>query len=137
MGGGAILKADGIAHLLSHANLLARAVDEFELALGEEDRKRHTGKAATRAEVENTSARAEIDNLGYGQRVEHVVLVDIIDILARNDIDLSVPIAVELAKGGKLLQLGFAEMGEVFVNNLCVHYNVFKNLGLIKRFIWA
>ena len=35
-----------------------------------------------------------MDGLGYSQRMEHVVLVQIIDVLAADDIDLAVPVAV-------------------------------------------
>jgi hypothetical protein len=105
MGGSAVLKADDITNLLSHANLLARAVDKFKLTLGEEYREGNTRESASCAEVENTGAGAEVDNLGNGQRVEHMMLVELVDILSRNDINLSVPIAIEFAKSGKLLQL--------------------------------
>ena len=137
MSGGAVLKTDGIAHLLSHANLLSRTVDKLELALWEENREGHTRESAACAEVENAGSWAEIDNLGYGQRVEYMMLVELVDILARNDINLSVPIAIELAKCGKLLQLYIGKIREVSVDNLCVHCSVFKNLGLIIFCIWA
>jgi hypothetical protein len=137
MGGGAVLKADGIAHLLSHANLLSRTVDKLELALWEENREGHTRESAACAEVENAGTWAEVDNLGYGQRVEHMMLVELVDILARNDINLSVPVAIEFAKCGKLLQLYIVKIREISVDNLCVHCNDFKKLGLIIFCIWA
>ena len=100
--GVAVLEADGLADFLGDADLLARAVDEFELAFGVEDGEGDARETAASAEVENLGARAESADLGDGQRVEHMVLVDVVDVFAGDDVDLGVPVAVECVEGLKL-----------------------------------
>ena len=65
--GGAVGQSYGLAHLLGHVDLLARAVDEFKLAVGEENGQRNAGEAAAGAEIENAGTRAETDGLCDGQ----------------------------------------------------------------------
>ena len=132
-----ILIAGILYSLQLYTDFLACTVDELELAFREENREGHTWESATCTEVENAGTWAEVDNLGYGQRVEHMMLVELVDILARNDINLSVPVAIEFAKCGKLLQLYIVKIREISVDNLCVHCNDFKKLGLIIFCIWA
>ena len=63
----AVDEADGLTDFLCHADLLARAVDELELAVGEENGQGNAGEAAAGAEVEDAGARAETDGLCDGQ----------------------------------------------------------------------
>ena len=92
--GVAILQTDGAAHLLRHAYLLARTVDELELCLGEQDGKGDAGEPSAGAEVENPRAWPEVDALCYRQGVEHVMLIQIVDVLSGYYVDLRVPVAV-------------------------------------------
>ena len=48
-----VLKSDSVSHLIAHLNLLAGAVDEFELALREEDGERDARETTAASEVEN------------------------------------------------------------------------------------
>ena len=75
-------KTDGAAHLLSDTYFLACAVDEFEFYLRKEDGEGDARKTTTRAEIEYTGARTEVDDLSDGEGVEHVVLIEVVDILA-------------------------------------------------------
>ena len=60
-------------------------------------RNSHSGKriakgdaweATARTEVEDVRARLEADHLGNAERVEYMVLIECIDILAGDDVDL-------------------------------------------------
>ena len=116
MGRLAVLQSDGIADLLSHANFLARAVDELELAVGKENGQRDAGETTARAEIEDLTAWTETDDLGYRHRVKHVVLVEVVDVFAGDDIDFLVPVAIERIEGVNLLALLWREVGEVFAD---------------------
>ncbi len=89
-----ILQIDSRSHLVADSDFLACSIYQFELAFREEDSERNARETSTAAEIENLRARTEMDGLGYSQRMEHVVLVQIIDVLAADDIDLAVPVAV-------------------------------------------
>ena len=109
-----VLQSDSLRHLVHHANLLARAVDELELAIGEHNGERNAREAAARAEVEHLSAFAEANLMSDGERVEHVMLVEVVHILARDDVNLAVPVLVESLQCSELLALSVAQIREVF-----------------------
>ena len=117
----AVAESDGLTDLLGDADLFARAVDKFETAVGEEDGQGDAGEAAACAEVEDLGAGTEADDLGDGQRVEHVVEVEAVDVLAGDDVDLGVPVAVEVVEGLKLPLLLLCEVGEVFQDDVGCH----------------
>ena len=112
----AVLQTDGLTDFLCHSDLLARAVDEFELTVGEENGQRNARETTSSAEIEDLTARTETDHLGNGHRMEHMVLVEVIDILARDDVDLVVPIAIEGLEGVYLTVLLGRQVGEVFAD---------------------
>ena len=122
--GMAVVESDGLTHLLGHAYLLARAVDESEFAVGEEDGQGDTWEAAAGAEIEDAGAWAEVDTLGDGHRVEHVVLVELVDVLAGYNVNLLVPLPIERVECLDLLSLGVAETGEVSEYGFCVRHVV-------------
>ena len=111
-----VLQSDGITDFLSDTDLLARAVDELELAFGEENGQRNAREPAASAEIENRGARTEIDDLGDGHRVKHVVLIEVVDVLAGDDIDLVVPVTVEGIECFYLAQLLWRQVGKVFAD---------------------
>lgn len=116
VGGLTVFQSDGIAHLLGHTDLLARTIDQLELTIGEENGQRNAGKSSAGAEVENLSAGTETDDLGNRHRVEHMVFVEVVDILAGDDVNLLVPIAIEGVKGLNLLTLLRRQVGEIFTD---------------------
>ena len=77
----AVLQSDGIRHLLCHSDFLACAVYQFEVALGKEDGEGNTRETSACAEVKDFRTWSEVHHLGNGQRVEHVVLIEVVDIL--------------------------------------------------------
>ena len=117
----AVFQSDGLRHLLSHTDFLACAVYEFELAFREEDGQRNTRESATSAKVQNLSAWSEVDHLGDGQRVENMVLVQIVDVLARYNVNLSVPLTIERIKSIKLSLLFLRQLGEIFQYDVGCH----------------
>ena len=54
----------------------------MELYFGEKDGKRDSRKASSRAEVHNLCPRSEADYLGYAQRMQHMVFVQVLYIFA-------------------------------------------------------
>lgn len=83
---------------------------------GEEDRQRNRRKAAAAADVENARPGVERADLGNSQRVEHVTQVQLVEILARDDVDLRVPVGVKVVQRRKPLPLAVGEFGEIFEN---------------------
>ena len=121
----AVLQSDGLAHFLGHPNLLARSVNELERYFREQDGQRYARKAPACTEVEHTGARLELNEPPYGQRVEHMVQIETVDVLTRNDVNLRVPLAVERIEGVKLFSLTLRKARKILVNQL--HgYSFFK-----------
>ena len=54
----------------------------MEVYFGEKDGKRDSRKASSRAEVHNLCPRPEADYLGYAQRMQHMVFVQVLYIFA-------------------------------------------------------
>ena len=78
-------------------------------------------ESAAGAEVEDARAGTETDGLGDGQRVEHVVLVELVDVLAGDDVDLRVPVVVEGVEGLELLLLLLRQPCKVLMDEFRVH----------------
>ena len=62
-----VCQANGLTHFLSHTDLFARSIDEFELTVREEDGLRDARETAASTEIEDASAWTETDGLGDGQ----------------------------------------------------------------------
>ena len=123
MAGLAVFQSDGVADLLSHTDFLARAVDELKLAFGKQDSQRNAWEAAASAEVENACAGAEVYHPGNGHRVEHVVLVEVVDVLARDDVDFGVPVAIQLVEQSNLVLLLCRQLWKIFLYNIHLEDN--------------
>ena len=107
-----IVQTNGLRDFVGDAYLLADAVDERELALGEQDGEGYAGETAACADIQDGGAALEGDDLRDGKRMEDMVLVEVVDVLARDDVDFGVPVAVEGVEGSELLQLQ-SRQGEV------------------------
>ena len=116
MGRLAVLQADGIADLLGHTDFLACTIDELELAVRKENGQRDAWETTTCAEVENLTASTETNDLGNRHGVEHVMLIEVVDIFSRDDVDLLVPVAVEGIEGFYLTTLLGCQVGKVFAD---------------------
>ena len=127
----AVLQSDGIAHLLGHADFLARTVDELELTVGKENGQGDTGEATACTEVENLAAGTETDYLGNCHRVKHMVLVKMVDVLAGDDVDLLVPVTIEGFEVVYLLTLPGCKVGEVFADEWMHVQNVLFRISSI------
>ena len=110
---GDVGEAQGGDDFVADADFLADAIDEVELHVGEHDGEGDAGEAAAGAEVHDAGAGAEVDDLGDAQGVEDMVLIEVVDVLARDDIDLGVPVVVEGVEGCEALKLLGGEGGEV------------------------
>ena len=82
MAEGDVFQSDAAGNFGGYAHFLADAVHQMELHFGEKDGKRDSRKASSRAEVHNLCSRLEADYLGYAQRMQHMVLVQVLDIFA-------------------------------------------------------
>lgn len=102
---GDIVESDGLGHGRGHLDFFADTVYEMEAASGPQDGERYAGETAPGAEVEDCRAVGGRYKLAYRQRVEDMVDVEIVYILARDDIYLAVPVGIERAEGGQLLSL--------------------------------
>ena len=89
-----VLEPEGFGHGPSYPHLLADAVDEEEVTLGEEDRQRDAREATARTEVDDPRTRLEADHLGDTERMQDMVFVERVNILARDDVDLGVPLSI-------------------------------------------
>ena len=114
----AVLQTDGLTNFLCHPDFLARAVDQLELAAWKQNGQGDSREAATRAEIKDTGARLETDDLGYRHRVEHVMLVEMVDVFSGDDIDLVVPVAIEGIERLYLTALLRRQVLEVFTDQL-------------------
>ena len=102
-----------IGHGLCHFNFLTDGVEQMELDFGKENGEGNARKAATGADIHDVGAGTKGDDFGNTQGVEHMVWVEIVDVFARNDVDLGVPIAIEGIEGGKLALLLLSELGKI------------------------
>lgn len=124
---GDVGKADLRGYVLGHAYLLAYAVDEVEVAFGPQYGQGYAGKAAAGAHVEKRGAGNRVEELRDAERVEHVVLVEVVDILSRDDVDLLVPFGIEPPERLHLRLLARSQ-GKVFFDRFYAHviYNILR-----------
>ena len=97
-----------------HRDLLADRIRGGEVCPGKEDRQRHGRESAAAPHVENPRSVAERADLGDGQRMQHVTQVELVEILARNDVDLRVPVGIEVVQRRELLLLTPGQVREIF-----------------------
>lgn len=89
-----ILQSQSTRNLLAYAYLLADGVNQMELNLRKHNGKRNARKATARAEVHDARAGLETNQFGNGKAMQDMVLVEVVDVLARDDIYLAVPVAI-------------------------------------------
>lgn len=116
-----VLQPQSTRHLLAHPYLLANGVNQMEPNLRKHDGKRNARKAAARTEVHNARAGFEANQFGNGKAVQNMMFVEVVDVLARDDVNLAVPVAIKRIEGSKLLLLPLGQRRKVFGNNLVVH----------------
>ena len=115
MAEGDVLQADGRGYLRGHTHFLPDAVHQVELHLGEEYGQGDAGESASSAQVHDGGAGHELGVLGDAERMEHMMLVEVGDVLAGNHVYLRVPVRVEVVQRCKLLALRLCQVREVFL----------------------
>src|SRR5690606_27656708 len=75
---------------------------------------RYTGEAPARAYVYHPRACMEIAEYSYSQRMQYVFLVQRVNILAGNEVDFLVPLAVEAIDRPELFFLFGGKVAEIF-----------------------
>ena len=111
-----VLQADAFGYGAGYLDFLADAVHQVEPAFRAENGQWDAGKSAACAYVHDGGAGAETNHLGDAQTVQHVVGVEIVDVLAGDDVDLGIPFSIERIEGFELLFLRLGEFGEVVKN---------------------
>lgn len=92
---GHIREAEVVGDAAGNIDLLADAVDEMKMTVGIDGGERDAGEAAARAQIEDGRARLEVaPEAGDRQRMKDVMQVQIVYVLAGNDIDLSIPLGI-------------------------------------------
>ena len=114
---GDICKTEGLHDLVAYANLLTNRIDKMEMNVGEHNRQRNAREATACAEVHDPCVWTEIDNLCYAKRMEDVVLIEVVNILAGDDVNLGIPIVIERIEGYESFTLLGCEVWEVFIND--------------------
>ena len=109
-----VLNVECLGDSTHHGDFFAYRIDEHKMGFWEEYRKGDAREAAASANVENVCHRLERLHTCYGERVEHVVFHKEVNIFARNDVNLCVPIGIECWQGGELLLLAWCKIGEIF-----------------------
>ena len=109
-----VRKPEARRNPFDHGYLLADGVRSRETGLRKEDRQRHRRESAAAPHVENPRSVAERADLGDGQRMQHVTQVELVEILARNDVDLRVPVGIEVVQRRELLLLTPGQVREIF-----------------------
>ena len=112
--GGDVLQLQLLSHGLHHLDFLADRINQIEVCIGKHNCQRNAGEAASRAEVHNISHRLELQHLGHGQRMQHVMFHKVVHILAAYDVDFGVPVAIQLGQRRELLLLPLGQIGKVF-----------------------
>ena len=88
----------------------------MKVYLREHDGQGYTREASACAEVHDARARLEVDYLGNSQRVQDMMLVEIVYVLTGNHVDFGIPIPIEGIECGKALALLIRYVWEVFVD---------------------
>ena len=107
---GDILQSERLLDLLADANLLADGIDEMELDLWKHDGEGNAWESTSSTEVHDACSRLEANQFGYGETVEDMMFVKVVDVLPRDDIYLAVPIVIEVIKSPELEFLLFAQV---------------------------
>ena len=84
------------------------------------NRQRHRREAPAAAHVEDPGPGVEGTDFGNGQRVQHVSEVELVEILARDDIDLGIPPGIEVIERRELPPLRLGDIRKIFENQFHV-----------------
>ena len=102
---GDICKTEGLHDLIAYANLLTNRIDKMEMNVGKHNRQRNARESASRPEVHDPCVWTEIDNFSYAKRMEDVVLIEAVHVLAGDDVDAGVPVQIQRLHGAEAVQL--------------------------------
>ncbi len=103
-----------VGHILHYLDFFPYGIDKMEFCIGEHDGQRDAGKTAASTYVEYLGHGAEGLHLSNGKAVEDMMLIEIVHVLARNDIDFGVPVTIKGQQGGKLFFLPLCKVWEIF-----------------------
>ena len=80
-------------------------IDEREFHFREEYGKWYAGETAAGADIKDLCLRSETDDAGNAKAMEHVMWVEIVDVLTADDVNLCIPFAVQGIQSLELLGL--------------------------------
>ena len=107
-----VVEAEGGGDGLDDLDFFADAVDQHEFDVGAGDGKRDAGEAAARAHIEDAAAGGEGNGAEDRQTVQDVVLGEMAEVLAGDDVDGGVPFRVERLEGVETCGCTLREAGD-------------------------
>ena len=115
-------EAGSLAYGFDDFDLFADAIDEMKAGVGKEDGQWDAGEAAAGADVDDVRTWFDGEGGGDGQGVQDMFGVEAIDVFAGDDVDLCVPVFIQLAKCGQLLDLDRGEVRKILQD----YFQVFR-----------
>ena len=91
----------------------------MEMRVGEQNCQWYGREASTSAQVQHFCSWRKLNESRDGQRVQDMVDLKIINVLARYDINLGIPLRIECEQRLKLLPLRWRQLIEIMVD--CLH----------------
>ena len=89
------------------------------MAFGKQDGQGNAWETAARAHVHQGGAGTEANDFRYAQRMEHVVGVEVVDVLARDNVNLGIPFPIQGIELFKLAALFGREVRKMVEDDLC------------------
>ena len=139
--GGEVGEAESLRNALYDLDFLADRVHGREMRLGEEDRQRNGREAAAAPHVEHPRSRGEGADLGDGERVQHVPQVKLVEILARDHVDLGVPVGVQCVQRLNCPRCGRVRSGKYLSIRAIIRFVgvevFFRQVGVVRSAAFA
>lgn len=99
---------------MSDFQFFADRVKKSEVTFREEYCERNAGETTASAYIEKCSVWFEIQDVCYCERVEDVVLVEVVNVLSRDNVNFGVPVGVEFKEFSELNFLRLSEFRPIF-----------------------
>ena len=96
----------------------------MKVGIGEKYSQRNTGETASCSQIHHLCTGLEVNHLGDAQGMQHVMFIKIGYVLARNDIDLAVPVCIKIIEGSKLCLLRIGQVRKIFQYNIHIFFFV-------------
>ncbi len=85
-------------HTFYCRDLLTNAIDAVKGTMREHDRQRNQGKPTTSADIHDACSLLELHHFRDAEGMQDVPFVEVLEVLARDQVDALVPMGVKLAE---------------------------------------